>query len=82
MADPKGTDLILAAIAALSDRLLSVEKALDRMDRKLNAVARKLLAPAELVGLGLAIQDARGSGGGGGGDYGPTEARAAKGSDE
>lgn len=64
MADPKGdrTDLILAAIAALSDRMGSVEKSIDRMDRKLNAVARALLAPAELVGLG--IQDARGTGGG------------------
>lgn len=78
MAEPKGDrlDLILAAIAALSDRIASVEKALDRMDRKLSAIARSLLAPAELVGLG--IQDARGSGGGFGADL----PRAAKPSGE
>jgi hypothetical protein len=67
MAD-SSTDLILAAIAALSDRIGSLEKSVDRIDRKLNAVARKLLAPAELVGLG--IQDARGPAGGGGGGGG------------
>lgn len=79
MAEPtkKATDAILGAIAALSDRMASLEKVVDRMDRKLNAVARKLLAPAELMALG--IQDARdgGSGGsGGGGEFGSGEARA------
>jgi hypothetical protein len=78
MADPRAdkTDLILAGIAALSDRMGALEKSVDRLDRKLNAVARKLLAPAELVALG--IQDARGGGGGGGSDFGPPDALAAK----
>jgi hypothetical protein len=67
-------DEILAAIAGLSDRLDGIEsrlaavedasaktlRAVERLDRKANAIARRLHAPSECIALG--IQDARADG--------------------
>lgn len=66
------TNEILSAISAIVDRigalertveqrLGTVEQRFDRHERILNAIARNLLAPAEVVALG--IVDARGTGG-------------------
>lgn len=83
---------ILAAIGAIADRLESIEKRLtrvedqgtstarsvDKIEQRVNAVARHLLTPQECAGLG--IVDARPRGGSS--TSPPPVAMAAKGGDE
>ena len=60
---------------SLEAKYVAVADAINRVDNKVNGIARKVLAPSELVALG--IQDARPAIGGGG--ESPPIAKAAKG---